>query len=230
MTTTPVVVPPSPAFIPKQSIDRQKGDPFVAWKQKGTELTSKYNETDAALETSQWLIGDWLLDGERFGKQKAYAEAAEITGWTIDHLYTVVWVVKRFRDISLRKETKLKWSHFKELARVKNQNTRQELLEQLSDGLDHSVLEVRNLVDRTLRNTSSPTKVQPNDRAYLRVSFKPRNCVRLKLLAKARHTTPDELLGKIVADYLKTNESRISAEINKAKESRQVLRRARAKH
>src|SRR2546428_678779 len=108
--TTSLVVPTEskPPVIGNQPLD------FETWKENGARHFHNLQMTEKTLETNRWEIGDWLVQGEgEFGK-KAYEEAQRISGWERESLYNVVWVVKKFPTISLRSETGLKWSHFKE--------------------------------------------------------------------------------------------------------------------
>jgi hypothetical protein len=217
MATTLVAETPAPSF------DEQ----FDVWTERGRELQARLNETNATAEGYQWKLGDWLLKGEKdFGEKKAYDEAEQLTGETRNYLYNVVWVVNRFPNSSLRKETILKWSHFKELARIKDKKTREEVLSQVDDGLEHTVLEVRQIVDRTLNRISgSHGKERVKGVAYVRVPFTPNDRKLLKKLASSGGKTLDELLAKIVTDYLKANKSQIEKKLKKAEEKRRKQRK-----
>ena len=207
--------------LPQAPLVKVKEEPplgFEDWKQNGKDLFRIYEKTGAALETNQWDLGDWIVKGEtQFGKMRAYDEAEQLTSWPRSYLYTVVWVVKRL-PVSLRKEATLKWSHFKELARIEDEKVREEALAQVNDGFAHSVLQLRQIVDRKLNRNSAPHG--NNGVAYLRVPFAPVVRKLVKKLAAARGQTTDELLGKIVTDYLKENKPKIAADVKKAEEKR----------
>jgi len=231
-TTTVQAQPPSAAFH-HQPPKHQRPIAFDAWKRQGEDLVRSYEKTNASLEATQWDIGDWIVRGEKFEK-KAYAEAERITGWDRPYLYTVVWVVKRFPDSSLRKETTLKWSHFKELARIEDEQMREQVLRRVTDKVAYedapTVLELREIVDREMKNESAPKgRERSKDLAYLRVPLTPSHCKLIKELADARRMERDALLSKIVADYVKENKPQILAEVKKAKEKRRSLRQKRRK-
>src|SRR5712671_1261351 len=115
MTTNLVTPTASHAVLRNQKAD------FGSWKNEGVQLWSEFCGNEKRVESSQWDIGDWILRGmEHFEKEKVYEEAERIFKFDREYLQTVVWVVKRFpADSSLRKETNLKWSHFKELAYIR---------------------------------------------------------------------------------------------------------------
>lgn len=179
---------------------------FETWKQAGADLVRNLEENKNAVETDRWAIGEWLLDGESEFGEKAYAEAEQITGWVRGHLYNVVWVTRRFPTSSLRSETGLKWSHFKELARIKDEGARASLLESLNDGFAHSVLKVRSQVDAALKKGDEP-KGPKNAKAsksfvYMRVSLKPNVRDLIARLAKEERKTPEVFLRAVVHQYL----------------------------
>jgi hypothetical protein len=183
---------------------------FETWKQEGADLVRSFEDNKNAVETDQWAIGDWLLDGETKFGEKAYAEAEQITGWVRGHLYNVVWVTRRFPTPSLRSETGLKWSHFKELARIEDENVRIELLQSFNDGFPHSVLKVRSQVDAVLEKMSKPNS--PKDPkttksfVYMRVSLKPNVRNLIQRLAKEERKTPEVFLRNVVQQYLEREE------------------------
>jgi len=175
-----------------------------------------------ALDDSRWAIGDWLVEGEKQFGEKAYEEAEQITGWERGSLYNVVWVVKRFREPSLRSETSLKWSHFKELARIQDENGREELLRQFNDGFAHSVINVRSRVDevvKKLRERKGPEKEKTQKSfVYLQVSLKPDDRDQVKRLAKAANLDSDVFLRNIVEEYLERRKKK--ARIPKTRRSK----------
>jgi hypothetical protein len=176
------------------------------WKRRGVDLLVNLQATHARLEGDQWAIGDWLVEGADQFKEKAYDEAVKITGFTRGSLYTIVWVTRRFSDISLRSETELKWSHFKELARITDENTRTEVLTRFSDGFSHSVVKVREHVDSVLKKTKENPKDTDENKpfVYLRVALEPAQHALIKSLAEQKGETPHEFLSSIVHQYLKT--------------------------
>jgi hypothetical protein len=237
-TTTVDVKRPSIAF-PQQPTKHRRPVAFDAWQRQGEELVRLYQKTDAAFEAIQWHIGDWLVQGEKKFEKKAYAEAERITGWDRNYLYNVVWVVKRFAaGSSLRKETTLKWSHFKELAWIADEQRREQVLRRVSDPISYpnapTVRDLREIVDRE-RNKESANESVPKgngrlkDLAYLRVPLTPGHCMLLKDLADAKRMDRDALLAKIVVGYLKENKSQILAVVRRAKEKRRSLRQKRRK-
>jgi len=209
MTTSLVVRTESePPILSKRPLD------FETWKKDGSRRFHSLQTTAKALETDRWAIGDWLIEGEEeFGK-KAYEEAEQITGWERGTLYNVVWVVRRFRTLSLRSETGLKWSHFKELARIEDEQAREVLLRQFNDGFQHSVLDVRSSVDSFLRKLSEKKdseKVKPKKSfVYLQVSLKPNDRDLVKLLAKAERKKPELFLRDIVLEYFDRNKKDVA--------------------
>lgn len=211
MTTT-LVVPAEPQLLSDQRPN------FEAWRRKGEELVRSLKTAKNAVEMNQWGIGDWLVRGEKdFGK-KAYDEAEQITGLERESLYNIVWVVKKF-PISLRSETGLKWSHFKELARISDENVREEVLGQLNDGFPHPVVAVRERVDAVLRklaNNKGPQReTKPKTWVYLQVSMKPDLRDVVKSYARAKRTHPDVLLRKIVTEYFEVHRRDIEATIKR---------------
>jgi hypothetical protein len=214
MTTT-LIVPAEP----QSPVPSNQDSGFAAWKKDGEKRLRNLAAAKDAHERSQWEVGDWLFDGEKRFGEKAYEAAEELTGWTRGTLYNVVWVVGRFQDPSLRSETRLKWSHFKELARISDQNVREEVVGQLNDGFPHPVLDVRERVDAVLRkladNKGPRRETQSKTWVYLQVSMKPdlRNVV--KSYARAKRTHPDVLLRKIVTEYFEEHRREIEATIKR---------------
>lgn len=181
-------------------------------------------EVKNSFETNRWAIGDWLVDGENQFGEKAYGEAEKITGWERGSLYNIVWVVRRFPTPSLRSEASLKWSHFKELARIADENVRVELLRGFDDGFDHSVLDVRSHVDAVLKGLrekkgSSKAKAEKTV-VYLQISLEPDQRDLIKRLAKAKGETPDVFLRDIVLKYLQGEQRKLSAKTQRNKNLR----------
>ncbi len=218
----------APTAIRPLSLLSDENSDFESWKEKGETLVNDFRKSEKTLETNQWAIGDWIVRGvenEKFGKEKAYDEAERITGFGREYLQTVVWVVNRFRDSSLRKDTRLKWSHFKELAYIDDKQLREKVLEDFNDGLDYSVRDVRERVARELakgkQDNGDPKRENtPKQWVSVPVSLKPDHCAIFKRLAEVRRTTPDKLLGRIVTEYFEENKKEITAEIEKAKGKR----------
>jgi|SRR5580704_13348170 hypothetical protein len=195
-------------------------NPFNAWKRKGEDLFSRLQDTEKAHETSQWDIGEWLVKGEdNFGK-KAYEAAEQITDWARGTLYNVVSVVRRFPDPSLRSETALTWSHFKELARIKDEKKRLELLDKLDDGFPKTVQQVRDCVDKALEK-KAPKQGQPATKAfYLRTSLKKEEKHLFRALAKKARKTTDQLLRKIVLGYIEEHKREVEIKGPKSRASK----------
>jgi hypothetical protein len=212
MTTTFAL--PTETHLPP---DVMKHADFETWKEQGGNLVYSFKKAQNAVETGQWDIGDWLIQGEKFGK-KAYGEAERITGWQRGTLQNVVWVTKKF-PISLRSETKLKWSHFKELAKIEDDGVREELLQQFNDGFEHTVLDVRSRVDAVLiklkKKKGSANEKPPKTFVYLQVSLKPDLRDLVKSYARAEGKHPDVLLREIVTAYFKKNKPVIEAAIQR---------------
>lgn len=62
---------------------------------------------------SQWWLGDWIRYGNvKFGEK--YSRAAKITGYDVQTLMNIVYVVSRF-EVSRRRED-LSWSHHETVA------------------------------------------------------------------------------------------------------------------
>lgn len=220
MTTT--LVRPTEAHFPEVSSQQLN---FDTWKVKGEKLVDDFRKRDAALEMDQWEIGDWIVQGvNKFEKQKGkqvYDEAERITGFDREYLQTVVWVVRRFPDSSLRKESTLKWSHFKEMAYLKNDKTRESVFEKFNNGLPHSVREVRECVlQRLAKPKEGGSGKQRNLKyVYMRLQFTPVHRTQIKQLASAERKTPDRLVREIIDDYWRRNKPKISAALEKAKVS-----------
>jgi hypothetical protein len=190
--------------LPTDSQSPVEAKPFEAWKQKGEELFITLQLKEDEYETSQWVIGDWLLKGKetlKFGK-KAYDVAEQITGWKRGNLYNVVSVVRRFQDPSLRSETKLKWSHFKELARIKDEKKRLEVLDKLNDGFPKTVLQVRDAVEKVLEKKQAKQGQSAPKAFYLHTSLEKEDRHLFRVLAKRRKKTSDELLRSIVLKFI----------------------------
>ena len=204
MTTT--LAPPTESQSPVEA------KPFEAWRQKGEELFITLQLKEDAYETSQWDIGDWLLKGEdtlKFGK-KAYEAAQQITGWERGTLYNVVSVVRRFQDPSLRSETVLRWSHFKELARIEDAAKRLEVLDKMDDGFPKTVLQVRDAVDKVIEKKPAKQRHSAPKAFYLHTSLKKEERYLFKALAKKRKKTPDQLLRSIVLEFIKKHEEEVA--------------------
>jgi hypothetical protein len=193
------------------------------WTKMGEQIVRTYRTTDKALETCQWEIGDWLVTGETgFGK-KAYDEAERITGFERASLYNIVWVVRKFPRVpnSLRSETNLTWSHFKELARIQDEKFREIVLEEVNDGLPHSVREVREMVDTQLKSLKKLTRSggkprPPQTKIYQRILFA-KERKRFKQLAQAKGKAPDQLLREIVHEYLVAHKDELATKSKRAR-------------
>jgi hypothetical protein len=219
MTTT--VVRPTESHLPDVSGQQLN---FDTWKERGEELVGDFRTKDAALEMDQWKIGDWIVQGvdkfaEKKGKQQVYDEAMRITGFDREYLQTVVWVVRRFPVSSLRKESTLKWSHFKEMAYLKDEKTRQRVLDKYSDGLPHSVRVVRECVLQELARPKQggSGKKRNFKHVYMHVEFTLARRAQIKQLATARRITPDALVRKIIEEYFQQNKTEISEALEKLK-------------
>jgi hypothetical protein len=211
MTTTTLATPTEPRF---PIVGGQQS--FDTWKRNGEALFRRLEATEEAHETSQWAIGDWLVKGEKnFGETKAYATAEQITGWVRGTLYNVVSVVRRFPTPSLRSETKLRWSHFKELARIKDDKKRVEVLEEFADGFEHSVWDVRERVDKVLEKPAGSGKAARNGAGFLRTSLKENQRKIFKALANKKGKTTDELLRSIVLKYIEEHKKDIEPKAQK---------------
>ena len=115
--------------------------------------------------------------------------------------------MRRFPDSSLRKESTLKWSHFKEMAYLKNEKTRESVFEKFNDGLPHSVREVRECVLQELAKPKEGGSGKKRNLKYvsMRVEFTSAHRTQIKQLAKAKRTTPEVLLRKIIEEYFRKN-------------------------
>ena len=217
MTTT--LVRPTESHFPEVS---SRHLDFDTWAEKGEKLVGDFRTKDAALEMDQWKIGDWIVQGvdnDKFEKQQVYDKAMRITGFDREYLQTVVWVVRRFPNSSLRKESTLKWSHFKEMAYLKNDKTRETVFEKFSDGLPHSVREVRECVLQRLAEPKEggSGKKRKLKYVYMRVEFTSAHRTQIEQLAKAKRTTPEVLLRKIIEEYFQENKKDISEALENAK-------------
>jgi hypothetical protein len=191
---------------------------FIEWKKQGEKLVHRLNAHEEGLELSQWRIGDWLVQGEKEFHEKTYEAAEAITGWSRGTLYNVVWAVGKFPTSSLRSETKLKWSHFKELARIKDKKLREETLQDFSDGHTYSVIEVREQVDKILRkNENGATPPQQKSFVSMQVSLNLAFRKQVKDLAKMAAKRPDVLLRELVERYFDEYKAEITRKINRKK-------------
>jgi hypothetical protein len=214
--------------------------PFDDWKQEGQDLFLRFQATEEAHEMSQWEIGDWLVKGvknkDKAQIKQAYDAAEQITRWSRGQLYNIVMVVNRFPTASLRSENNLKWSHFKELARIPADKVRGEVLEEFCDGFEHSVEAIRTRVDTAVRKLKNEEEHDEDNRSdngsskgretvvHLRVSLKRKYWDSVRYLADADHKAPDEYLEKIVKKHLR--EKDIAA---KVQELRSQAKRTAAK-
>jgi hypothetical protein len=186
--------------------------PFEVWEQEGQDLFLRLQRTEAAHELSQWEIGDWLHKGvkekPRAEQGRAYDAAERITGWSRATLHNIVSVVGRFPTDSLRSETTLKWSHFKELARIPDETKRFKLLDEFSDGLPHSVEDVRTRVNTIVRQEENQDKGKKdkNKPLVIRLFLKQDDWNHLRNLADAEGKEPEDYLTGIVKDHLKKRE------------------------
>jgi hypothetical protein len=220
MTTNLLTPTASPAVYQDQRAN------FGSWKDEGVHLWAVFRGNEAGLETSQWDIGDWIVRGmEHFEREKVYEQAEQIFKFDEEYLQTVVWVVKRFPDSSLRKETNLKWSHFKELAYIKDAKLRESVLKHFNDGGDWSVRAVREHVREELdklkgQNSGKRPKAASKHWVSMQVSLKENYRDRIKHLARAEDKAPDELLGQIVMEYFEEHKKDIATRIEKAKKKK----------
>jgi hypothetical protein len=183
---------------------------------KGNELAKRHGRSAADLESWQWIVADCIAWGEKHLKDTAYSEAHEQTGLALPTLYNMVWVARRI-PISLRRESKLKWSHFKELARIKDDARREELLTRTEMGAGGpyrtplTVRRLRELVDRELKK--SKLKALPKDSKKLSFYCAREDYKKLRQIAKAHGKTVTELLTGYLAEYIKANSARIMDEV-----------------
>jgi hypothetical protein len=177
---------------------------------------------------NRWAIGDWLLDGETNFGEKAYDEAEQMTGWTRGSLYNIVWVTRKFSDTSLRSETStgLKWSHFKELARITDENTRFDLLSKLNDGAPYSVLHIRAQVDRAVKKlreeNRSEEEEKPEPYVSLQILLARADRDLIKGFAKQHKQTPDVFVRNIVHAYLRTHKLKATPVLKKAAKAKRT--------
>jgi hypothetical protein len=191
------------------------GKPFDVWTGQGHDIFSRLRDTEQAYEQSQWEIGEWLvagLDEFEFDEKASYKTAKEITGWEYGTLRNVVWIVRRFPNLSLRSDTVLKWSHFKELAPIKSEQERLKLLNRLDDGFDRTVEQVREFVDKVLDRERKPAAKQHAAAKgfYLQTSslnHEQKNI--FKALAKKRGKNPKDLLRTIVLEFIAEHKGEI---------------------
>jgi len=224
MTTTLV----APTELLQPIVGNQSHD-LEMWKGKGAHLLRSLQETQNNFETNRWAIGDWLVDGENQFGELAYSEAEKMTGWERGSLYNIVWVVRKFPTPSLRSEASLKWSHFKELARIADEKVRLELLQGFNNGFEHSVLDVRSRVDAVLkglreRNGSRKAK-RSTTLVYMQVSLEPEQRELIKRLARAKGEAPDLFLRDIVLKYLQNDRRELLAKSQQSKKLRQSEKR-----
>lgn len=180
-----------------------KQSTFEDWTKEGYAKFARFQETEEAHEQSQWAVGKWLVEGLDAFDEKAYKTAKEITGWELGSLRNIVWVVRRFLDASLRSDTVLKWSHFKELAPIKSDQKRLELLHKLDDGYDRTVEQVRVFVDKVLDRERKPAKHGAPKGFYLHTApLKQEERKMFKAIAKKQKKSPDVLLRSIVLDFI----------------------------
>ena len=209
---------------------RNRNFTFQNWKEDGEALLCEFRNNERTLETNQWEIGDWLIKGvenKKFVQKEAYDAAEQITGYDRTYLQTVVWVVGRFRDPSLLKESTLKWSHFKELAYIEDATLREEVLNHFDDGLPHSVRQVREHVLEELAKHKGPGKKQKAEATQwvsMQVSLKPNLRRTIKLFAKIKRRDTDTLLREWVMDYYEEHEKEILVAIEKAKSKKKAKR------
>lgn len=218
---------------------------FDTWKQKGETLcqdfqTAKKHAVNAltAFESVQWKIAEWIDKGDKDFGEKAYAAAEQITGWSRNTLYNALWAFRKIGQISLRSEVALRWSHFKELARLPHEADREQVLQQFSDGLSYSVRDLREAVDRKqkererLNSTAERRTDGSKDEdalTYLSVPLYPRERQTLKRLAKEKGTRVDALLRDIVVAHLNgkaaTGNAKVSKQHRKLRSGSQGLTR-----
>jgi hypothetical protein len=212
---------------PTELQPKANAKPFDAWKRKGEGLFRRHQDALAAHETSQWDVGDWLVEGEDdFGK-KAYEAAEEVTGWKRGTLYNVVFVVRRFpANSSLRSETRLKWSHFKELARIpqKYEHLREQILGEFGDGFECTVESVRQRVDAELEklkdseDREKPKKEHKRNKfVMVEVPVTRKFGADIRSLAKANEMATTELLQDFFEKYFPKYKKQIEAAMRHAK-------------
>ena len=188
---------------------------------KGNELAKRHGRSAADMESWQWIVADCIAWGEKHLKGAAYAEAAkqcERFGISLERntLYNMVWVARRI-PLSLRRETKLKWSHFKELARIQDDQLREQMLYAAKIGSGGyksdplTVRRLRELVDRELKK--SKVKTPPKDSKKLSFYCAREDYKKLRRIAKAHGKTVTELLTGYLAEYIKANSARIMDEV-----------------
>ena len=173
-----------------------------AWREKVQRLaraeagfTGDYKKALRQLSQANWDIGDCLLEGDKHLKDDAYVQAAKLTGKKQATLWRLAQVARVFPDDSRRRES-LYWSHYKEVAKIKDQATRDRLLMNAENG-DLSVKRLRVLVERELKPPASKSGART-----VGVPFPPNAFTRITKLAKARHAMTSNLIYSIVAEYL----------------------------
>jgi len=198
---------------------------FETWKQELGVLVRELRATENNLEVKQWDIGDWILQGVEFDKKAAYAAAKKITGWSQGTLYNIVWVTRKFPN-SLRSETKLTWSHFKELARIDDEQIREKVFGRVNNGFEHTVQYVRESVDRALgKQGKRPGRTQAVGKGwvYVRVSLKPKYQELVEMAAEAEDKEPDVWLREIVVmPYLNKHREEIEAKTKEPQRSQEA--------
>jgi hypothetical protein len=129
-------------------------------------------------------------------------------------------VVRKFETTSLRSETKLGWSHLKELARIGDDKRREQLLEKVSDGFRYSVREIRQKVDTELRRRTETEPGHPGrqrDLVYVSVPLRQAHRKLVKAFARAEEKRPDEVLRRIIEDHLIEKKEEIEDKIQRAR-------------
>jgi hypothetical protein len=223
MTTSLV----APHKLPQHIVADRPFD-LETWKKEGAALLRNLHQTQSNFEIDRWAIGDWLVAGEDQFGDKAYGEAEQITGWERGSLYNIVWVTRQF-PISLRSETGLKWSHFKELARIKDDKVRVDLVQKLNDGFPRSVIKIRAQVDSALKmlreHDRTPKPKRDKTVVHLRISVKREDRDLIKRLARAEGKTPEVFLRGIVLEHLHSKHPRVG-HVTKPRRSKTSKQRA----
>lgn len=145
------------------------------WKDTGSDFVRKHDGL-------QWLIGDWLVEGQSsFGEKTAYAEAEAITGKKRQTLYQFASVAKRV--LPCMRHTNLTWEHHQIVAPLEPDNQRAWL----------DIAEKRNWTAKQLRAEVIPrTKKTESQREWMRlvVPIKIDEYESLQALAVARGVPP----------------------------------------
>jgi hypothetical protein len=186
---------------------------------KGNELAKRHGRSVADMEGWRWIVADCIAWGEEHLKEAAYSEAEKQFKLERNTLYNMVWVARRF-PISLRRETKLKWSHFKELARIQDEQLREAMMYRAKMGSGGpnadplTVRRLRELVDRELKK-SKPKEPRPKAGEKKIVLLLDKETYRaLKLISKVRRDAerkadPTQLDADLVVRF---NPNRLAAE------------------